>query len=168
MIGDEVVCSAKRLTTRDVGDGVIAAVLAALESAKLSPSALASVMVGTTQFINAFVQRRNLSPVASVRVSLPKTDGIPPMVGWPADLVEVIGKHSYLVGGGSFYDGKLYAELDVSGLEAAARDIVARGIRSIAVTSNFAPVRPDVDSHAWLQRCQGDVLSIRFNITRPS
>lgn len=148
MRGDEVIASAKRATTADVGDGVIASVQAALGAAGIAPAALGSAMVGTTQFINAFVQRRQLARVAAIRVSLPKTDGIPPMTGWPADLLAVVGQHGYLVGGGAFYDGREYAVLDHSGLQRAARDIGGKGIRSIALTANFAPVRPDIERHA--------------------
>lgn len=148
MIGNDVIASAKRLTTRDVGDGVISVVEAVLEIAQVRPQDLRGVMVGTTQFINAFVQRRDLSRVAAVRVSLPKADGIPPMVGWPTDLLAVIQGETYMVGGGSFYDGKEYAPLDIQGLEKAAHDIKAKGIRSIAITSNFAPVRPDIEHQA--------------------
>jgi N-methylhydantoinase A/oxoprolinase/acetone carboxylase beta subunit len=148
MVGDEVIAAVKRLTTRDVGDGVINAVRAVLDAASVRPADLSSVMVGTTQFINAFVQRQHLERVAAVRVSLPKADGIPPMVAWPKDLLDVLGEHSYMVGGGSFYDGKPYAPLDTDELQKAARDIGQRGIRSIAVTSNFAPVRPDIEQQA--------------------
>lgn len=148
MVGDDVVAAAKRSTTPDVGDGLIAAVRAVLEAAEMSPESLATVMIGTTQFINAFVQRRELTPVAAVRVALPKTDGIPPMVGWPEDLIQVVGRHGYLVGGGSFYDGREYAQLDTVALENAGRDIRAKGIRAIALTSGFAPVRPDIEQKA--------------------
>jgi N-methylhydantoinase A/oxoprolinase/acetone carboxylase beta subunit len=148
MVGDEVVAAAKRSTTADVGDGLIAAVRAVLEAAQMSPQSLSTVMIGTTQFINAFVQRRDLTPVAAVRVALPKTDGIPPMVGWPEELVQVLGRHGYLIGGGSFYDGREYAPLDTAALENAARDIRAKGIRAVALTSGFAPVRPDIEQKA--------------------
>lgn len=148
MVGGEVVAAAKRSTTADVGEGLIEAVRAVLEKAHLSPASLSTVMIGTTQFINAFVQRRDLTPVAAVRVALPKTDGIPPMVGWPDDLISVVGHHSYLVGGGSYYDGREYAPLDAAGLEEAARDIRAKNIRAIALTSGFAPVRPDIERKA--------------------
>ncbi len=148
MVGDEVIASTKQLTTPQVGDGVVNAVNSVLAKAGIRPHDLRSVMVGTTQFINAFVQRKHLSRIAAVRVSLPKTDGIPPMVAWPDDLMSVVQGERYLVGGGSFYDGKEYAPLDVAGLEKAARDIKQKGIRSIAVTSNFAPVRPDIEQRA--------------------
>lgn len=148
MVGDEVIASTKQLTTRDVRDGVIAAVRAVLDAAAVQPGDLGIAMIGTTQFINAFVQRKDLSQIAAVRVSLPKTDGIPPMVGWPSDLLDIVGRHYYFVGGGAFYDGREYAALDVAALEDAARDIGARGIRSIALTATFAPVRPDIERAA--------------------
>ena len=148
MLGDKVIAAAKRSTTADVGEGLIEAVRAVLEAARMSPASLSTVMIGTTQFINAFVQRRDLTEVAAVRIALPKTDGIPPMVGWPDDLLEVVGKHSYLVGGGSFYDGREYETLDMAALEHAGRDIRAKNISSIALTSGFAPVRPDIERKA--------------------
>lgn len=130
------------------GEGRVAAAGAVLDSAGLAPERLAAVMIGTTQFINAFVQRRDLTPVAAVRVALPKSDGVPPMVGWPEDLLRVVGRHTYLVGGGSFYDGREYAPLDMAGLEQAGRDIRAKGIGAIALTANFAPVRADIERAA--------------------
>ena len=119
MVGDEVIASTKQLTTRDVRDGVIAAVRAVLDAAAVQPGDLGIAMIGTTQFINAFVQRKDLSQIAAVRVSLPKTDGIPPMVGWPSDLLDIVGRHYYFVGGGAFYDGREYAALDVAAPRAA-------------------------------------------------
>jgi N-methylhydantoinase A/oxoprolinase/acetone carboxylase beta subunit len=148
MLGDEVVASAKRLTTPDVRQGVRAVVEAVLGDARVGAAELAQVMIGTTQFINAFVQRRELTRVAAVRIALPKTDGIPPFVGWPTDLTAAVGAETYLVGGGSFYDGREYASLDVDALERAARDLRSKGIRSVAVTSNFGPVRPDIEKRA--------------------
>lgn len=148
MAGDTVIASAKRLTTREVGEGVMGVVAAVLESAGVRPGDLSHVMVGTTQFINAFVQRRDLQPVAALRISLPKTDGIPPMVAWPADLIEAVGERHYLIGGGSFYDGKEYAPLDIEAVRKAAQDIARSDVRSIAITSNFAPVRPDIEIEA--------------------
>ena len=148
MAGEKVLASKKRSTTADVSSGVINVVDAVLKKASVGPQDLAQVMIGTTQFINAFVQRRQLTPVAAVRVSLPKADGIPPFIGWPRDLIDAVGEQSYQVGGGSFYDGKEYAPLDLQGLTDVARDLRARNIKSIAVISNFAPVRPDIERRA--------------------
>jgi len=153
MVGDMVVASAKRLTTPDVREGVIDVVTAVLEQAAVSASDLSAAMIGTTQFINAFVQRQGLAPVAAIRIVLPKADGIPPLFGWPEDVLEVIGRNGYLIGGGSFFNGKDYAPLDVGALRAAGADIVRKGIKSIAVTACFAAVRPDIEQRA------ADILS---------
>jgi len=148
MQGTKVLCSAKRPTRSDVGGGVIDVVNALFEQLPGTQDRIRAAMIGTTQFVNAFVQRQQLSPVAAVRVSLPKSDGVPPMIGWPPDLLQILGEHSYLVKGGSFYTGKEYAALDPAELESVARDIRSKKITAIAVVSNFAPVRPDIEQQA--------------------
>ncbi len=148
MLGDNVIAAAKRSTTADVGEGLIEAVRAVLEAARMSPASLSTVMIGTTQFINAFVQRRDLTEVAAVRIALPKTDGIPPMVGWPDDLIEVVGNHSYLVAAGHSMTGGSTNRWIRPPWSTQAGDIRAKNIRSIALTAGFAPVRPDIEQKA--------------------
>jgi N-methylhydantoinase A/oxoprolinase/acetone carboxylase beta subunit len=148
MSGNDVLAAVKRLTTADVGSGVVDAVSALLAESDTRASSISSVMIGTTQFINAFVQRKGLARIAALRVSLPKTDGVPPLVGWPEDLLDVVGKETHLVGGGSYHDGKDYAPLDEAGIAAAARAIGGKGIRAIAITANFSPIRPDLEERA--------------------
>src|SRR5690606_32273139 len=99
MRGNEVLASAKSFTTADVRSGVINAVSAVLAAAPEQRDKIAAVMIGTTQFVNAFVQRRDLTRVAVFRVSLPKADGVPPMAGWPDDLVEAAGARIHMIGG---------------------------------------------------------------------
>ncbi len=148
MQGSKVLCSAKRPTRSDVGGGVIDVVSALFEKLPGTQGRIRAAMIGTTQFVNAFVQRQQLTPVAAVRVSLPKTDGVPPMIGWPRDLLSILGEHIYMVKGGSFYTGKEYAALDPAELESVAKDIRDKKIMAIAVVSNFAPVRADIEQQA--------------------
>ena len=158
MQGSKVICSAKRPTRSDVGGGVIDVVNALFEQAPGTQQRIRAAMIGTTQFVNAFVQRQHLTPVAAVRVSLPKSDGVPPMTGWPQDLMKILGEHSYLVKGGSFYTGKEYSTIDAAEIESVAKDIRGKGILAIAVVSNFAPVRPDIEQQvaAMLARSNPD------------
>jgi len=79
MSGNQVLASKKSFTTADISSGVISAVTGLLESSRIQPAEIGSVMIGTTQFVNAFLQRKFLSEVAVIRVSLPKSDGVPPM-----------------------------------------------------------------------------------------
>jgi len=47
---------------------------------------IGAVMIGTTHFTNAVVQRRDLAEVAAVRIGAPATTALPPFCDWPADL----------------------------------------------------------------------------------
>lgn len=148
MRGNDVVAAVKRFTTQDVGSGVIDAVTSLLAKAGELDEPVRAVMIGTTQFVNAFVQRNNLEPVAIIRVSLPKGDGVPPLAGWPDDIADGCGSKIYMVGGGAFYDGRDYAPLDEDAIADAVRDALAAGIEAFAISANFAPIRPDIEERA--------------------
>ena len=49
-----------------------------------------AVMIGTTHFINAVVQRRCLSRVGAIRIGLPASASLPPFCDWPQDLAAVV------------------------------------------------------------------------------
>lgn len=148
MSGSTVLASAKGFTTEDVSSGIVNTVTRVLDDWNGDRTTIGSVMIGTTQFVNAFVQRRDLAKVAAIRVSLPRGDGVPPMSGWPRDLRDELAAESYMVGGGSYYTGKDYAPLDEDALIAAAEDARAKKVESIAITANFAPMRPDIEERA--------------------
>jgi N-methylhydantoinase A/oxoprolinase/acetone carboxylase beta subunit len=148
MRGKEVIATAKCFTTADVRDGLVQAVRSILDTSRAEAGALDAVMIGTTQFVNAFVQRRDLAEVAIFRVCLPKGDGVPPLAGWPDDLLGVVGSHIYLIGGGAHHTGRDYAPLDEAGLRDAALDARAKGLRAVAISATFAPIRPDIEERA--------------------
>jgi N-methylhydantoinase A/oxoprolinase/acetone carboxylase beta subunit len=148
MKGKTVIAWAKRPTTGDVASGMVDAIKAVLAESKVAVQDIHSVMVGTTQFINAFVERKHLSEVAVIRIALPLSEGIPPLVDWPDDLREAIGGHIYMIRGGCYYTGVDYEPLDEEGIAQAARDIQAKGITSVAITSIFAPIRQDIEERA--------------------
>ena len=85
-----------------------------------------AVMIGTTHFVNAVVQRRSLAQVAVLRIALPATAGLPPFTDWPDDLAECTNGGSFLVEGGHDYDGRRFMPLDVAAVRAAARGTCAR------------------------------------------
>ncbi len=148
MDGRAVIASAKCFTTADVRDGVIDAVTRIFDQAGDRRADVAAVMIGTTQFLNAFVQRANLAPVAIVRIALPKGDGVPPLAGWPAEVATLVRGQIYMIRGGAHFTGKDYAALDEDALHAAALDARSRGLETVAITSSFAPIRPDLETRA--------------------
>lgn len=159
MEGRNVVATSKQQTTPDVTSGVVAAIEAVLDDSDVGHESIDAVMVGTTHFVNAFVQRRDLNPVAIVRIALPMTSGIPPLVDWPDDLRSSIGEHIFMIGGGSYYTGADYVELDETALDEAALEIKRLGLTSVAITSVFAPIRPDLETRAEeiIRRAAGEV-----------
>jgi N-methylhydantoinase A/oxoprolinase/acetone carboxylase beta subunit len=97
-------------------------------------------MIGTTHFTNALAEARRLTKTATVRLaSVPQT--LVPMVDWPDRLKEAVGGDAvYVCPGGYEYDGSPIVEFDEAELRRVAADISSRGIRSIAVSSVFAPI----------------------------
>jgi N-methylhydantoinase A/oxoprolinase/acetone carboxylase beta subunit len=127
---------------------VVNALKAVLEASKMDASAIDVVMIGTTHFTNAVVQRRDLAKTAAVRLGLPATASLPPMVDWPEDLKEAIGGHGYLAHGGNEFDGRVISPIDEAELLGIAEDIKSKGINTIAITSVFSPVTNDFEKQA--------------------
>jgi N-methylhydantoinase A/oxoprolinase/acetone carboxylase beta subunit len=148
MEGTQVIAGVKAATTADVMSGVVEALRKVLETSKLPPAAIDVVMIGTTHFTNAVVQRRDLAQTAAVRLGLPATASLPPMVDWPEDLKQAIGNHGYLAHGGNEFDGRIISPLDEQELLGIAADIKAKGIDTIAITSVFSPVSGDFEKQA--------------------
>lgn len=148
MEGTQVIAGVKAATTADVMSGVVAALTDVLAASKLAPGAIDVVMIGTTHFTNAVVQRRDLAQTAAVRLGLPATASLPPMVDWPEDLKQTIGNHGYLAHGGNEFDGRVISPLDEQELLGIAADIKAKGITTIAITSVFSPVSAEFEKRA--------------------
>jgi len=148
MDGQKVVAGVKAATTQDVLTGVNNALKSVLAESGIAPAAVDVVMIGTTHFTNAVVQRRDLAQTAAVRLGLPATASLPPMVDWPDDLRDAIGNHRYLAHGGHEFDGRPISALDEDELRGIGADIKAKGVRSIAISSVFSPVNTEVEQQA--------------------
>jgi len=86
MDGEEVVGWHKTPTTPDVTSGITTAMKTVLEETRIPAQQIKAVMIGTTHFTNAVVERKRLMETAAVRLGLPATECLPPMVDWPPDL----------------------------------------------------------------------------------
>jgi N-methylhydantoinase A/oxoprolinase/acetone carboxylase beta subunit len=148
MDGADVLAGVKAATTPDVLRGVVEALEKVLAAASVGANDVDAVMIGTTHFTNAVVQRRDLAPTAAVRLGLPATASLPPMVDWPADLERAVGGHRYLAHGGNEFDGRPISALDEGELLGIAADIRDKHIDTIAITSVFSPVSDAVERQA--------------------
>ncbi|MGN6755414.1 MAG: hydantoinase/oxoprolinase N-terminal domain-containing protein, partial [Thermomicrobiales bacterium] len=140
--GRAVLATAKRPTTPDVTGGIVAALNTVLAARPDVRAALDAIMIGTTHFTNAVVQRRDLVPTAAIRLGLPATASVPPLEDWPPDLRAAIGGHAYLIHGGFEFDGRPISPLDDAELDRVADDLARRDIAAVALTGVFAPVDP--------------------------
>lgn len=148
MDGSAILASTKQPTTADVSSGVSAAIAAVLAQGGIAAKAVRSVMVGTTHFTNALVERKRLEPVGVLRLASPSGEALPPLTGWPADLADRVGGNVFLLPGGYEVDGREIAPFDAAAVRAAAETLRERGIKAVAITSAFAPVNATMEEQA--------------------
>ncbi len=144
---DAVVATVKTPTTPDVTTGITRALAGLVERAPAAREAQA-VMIGTTHFTNAVVQRRDLGRVAAVRIGLPSGASLPPFVDWPEDLADLVRAEVVMLEGGHEFDGRPLVPFDARGMRAAARRIRETGIRSVAVAAVFSPLNATCEEEA--------------------
>ena len=137
--GQTVIAATKVLTSANVKDGVVGALDEVLVESQIDHTAIDAVMIGTTQFTNAVVERRELAPTAIIRIALPSGELVPPMIDWPEDIANALGRHVYMIHGGRTYDGFPIAPLLDEEIDKAIDDIAAKGIGLVAISAVFSP-----------------------------
>lgn len=145
---DRVLESVKTPTTDDVTAGVSDSLRRLVDRFGGDVGRVDAVMIGTTHFTNAVVQRRDLAPVAAVRVALPSGRSLPPFVDWPDDLRALVAGRVYMIRGGHEYDGRPLDTFDAEAVRKAARELRETDIRSVAISAAFSPLVPDCEEEA--------------------
>ncbi len=143
-----VVASVKTPTTEDVTEGVREALRLLVAELGRDAGVVEAVMIGTTHFTNAVVQRRDLEPVGALRVGLPSGRSLPPFCDWPADLADIVCGHVALVRGGHEYDGRPLVPFDEDATLSAARRMRELGTTSVGVTAVFSPLTSECEERA--------------------
>lgn len=143
--GDDVVSVRKVHTSADVLQGVLDALSHLLHDHPNIESAVQAVMLGTTQFTNAVVERRELSEVAAIRIGLPSGRGLPPLVGWPVDIASAVGPHPYQLTGGVLYDGWPLADTDEREVDRLITELKAKRFDAVAISSVFSPMNAQAE-----------------------
>jgi N-methylhydantoinase A/oxoprolinase/acetone carboxylase beta subunit len=148
MKGQKFLGGAKRPTTEDILTGVENAIQAALGEAKTSSDSVDVLIIGTTHFVNALVQRTKLAQTGLIRMCLPSGSSILPFSDWPESLVNGMKGSCKLVKGGYEMDGNEISPLDKDELIDAAKELSDLGCNQIAISSVFATVRGDMEDEA--------------------
>ncbi len=148
MDGVQVISSTKTTTTANVSEGIAAALRGVITDSGIDTAIIDGVMIGTTHFTNAVVERKRLTPTACIRLGLPATVCLPPMVDWPHDLRELVGANAHLAHGGHEFDGREISAFDPAEIHSIAEKISAAGVKAIAISSVFSPVNSTFEEQA--------------------
>ena len=148
MKGKKFLGGAKSPTTKDILTGVENAIQAALTEAKTSSESVGVLIIGTTHFVNALVQRTKLAQTGLIRMCLPSGSSILPFADWPESLVNGMKGSYKLIKGGYEMTGTEISQLDHDELISAAKELIDLGCNQIAISSVFATVRGDMEQEA--------------------
>ncbi|WP_051792584.1 hydantoinase/oxoprolinase N-terminal domain-containing protein [Amycolatopsis jejuensis] len=164
MDGTAVLAKTKTATTADTMSGIVTAVEAVLASSGADRAALGAVMIGTTHFTNAVVERRRLAPTAVLRLGLPAAQAVDPFDDWPDDLRTAVGGQWRLAHGGSEFDGRELSALDPAEIAKLVRELTGAGVESLAVTAVFSPIAPAAEQRvAELIAAQAPQLTVSLS-----
>ncbi len=148
MDGMSVLAFTKTPTTPNVSDGIVTALKQLIAASNLDVSKIDGVMIGTTHFTNAVVERKHLQPTAVIRLGLPATVCLPPMVDFPDDLRAAINGRYFLAHGGHEFDGREISPFAPDEIRRIASEIKAAGITAIAISSVFSPVNTSFEAQS--------------------
>ena len=143
-----VLGAVKTPTTADVLGGVRTALGELLARTSADPGDIAAVVIGTTHFTNAVIERRALQRVGALRIGLPASASLPPFIDWPDDLASIVRGQVHMVAGGHEYDGRPIVPLDLGAIRDAARRMADAGLMSVGVTSIFSPLTTECEQEA--------------------
>lgn len=143
-----VLAAVKSPTTSDVMSGVVNSIQRLVKAQGDAPLDIDAVMIGTTHFTNAVVERARLDRVAAIRIAMPAAASLPPMVDWPADLRACVNPLSFMVAGGHEYDGRPLVPLDRDAIRDAAMRIRDAGITAVGITALFSPLTAECELEA--------------------
>lgn len=136
----QVVQAVKAPTSADVTGGVLQALRELVQGAGVAYAELRAVMIGTTHFTNALVERQHLAPVGMIRLARPASTGIPPLSGWPEDLLAAGSLDCRIAAGGYEFDGSVLAPVQGEEIRAIAAEFAAAGVRNIAISGVFSSI----------------------------
>ena len=149
----------KTLTTSDIASGVLESVREVLRQAAVAPGAVRMMNLGTTQFTNAVVERRRLSPIGAIRIGAQSSSALPVAAKWPAELRDALfagtglDPDGLLIDGGTEYDGRPIVPLDEQAVDQAIEQLVRSAVPAVAITSVFATTdaQAELDAAARLR-----------------
>lgn len=164
-----VVHAVKSPTTEDVTGGILSALDLLRQKPDVARGPIDGVVIGTTHFINAVVQRRHLAKIAAVRIGMPAAASLPPFCDWPEDLAALCRGEVFMLEGGHEYDGREIMPFSEAAMRAAARRIRDAGTGAVGVSAIFSPLDPSHEERAaaiLAEECPGVAATLSHRLGR--
>ena len=141
MDGTNLIAQMKSPTTSDITSGILTSIESVIKDGpKETINRLQAIMLGTTHFTNALLEKRGLAPTGVLRLCLPATTLLPPLIDWPKDLKTAIGGFHFLVPGGHEFDGREIASIDRKAILESVDEMKKTGIEALTISGVFSPV----------------------------
>lgn len=137
-----VVASSKTPTTADPKDGILTVLQETCKLAGLQPKDLSSIVIGTTQFLNAVlsVDSNRLKPVGILRLGSPYTAECPPFCDFPDKLRKVVEGPWAICKGGLQISGLPIGDVDEEEIRVQCRRFKDLGIQALAIVGVYSPL----------------------------
>ncbi len=164
-----IVHAVKTPTTQDVTAGIVTALDLLGRHREVARGRIDGVVIGTTHFVNAIVERRGLTRVAAIRIGLPTGASLMPFCDWPSDLAALARGRVFMLEGGHDYDGRPIVPFDELGMRDAARRIQGSGLSAVAITAVFSPLDPSHEERArtiLLEECPAASVTLSHHLGR--
>ena len=146
--GDLLLAATKQPTSADIETGALSALREAFAQSGMRADAVAMVTIGTTQFTNAVVERRALTPVAALRIGAQSSAAMPVAAKWPSDIRAAALLSAAMIDGGAEYNGDPITPMEAGALDPVIDAMAAQDARAVAITSVFATSNPQDEQAA--------------------
>lgn len=149
----QIVASHKAPTSPDVTTGITEAVRTVINASNVPLDAISCVIIGTTHFVNAVVQRSSsLQRVGVVRLCGGSNEGfglgVPPFVDFPKDLRRLIATKPHFCQGGYQISGGEISPLEELELKQVAEKLIDDEIFDIVVSGIYSPLNSQQEVEA--------------------
>ena len=169
--GKEVIANVKHPTTPDRTTGVRTAIENVIENLVQSHSqpeytsrvdvikCIKRVNIGTTHFVNALIERKNLQKVGVIRLCGSSTRALLPFTDFPEDLRKELDGGYALVQGGYECTRKEIASIDQDEIIRRVEHLWSNGVRNIVISGVFSPLIHDheVQASEMIRKAYPDV-----------
>lgn len=163
---NQLMAKAKKPTTGDISTGIKDAVETVLKKGAIDTSKISNAMLGTTHATNAIVERKRLSKVGVIRIGAPSGLAVQPMLDWPPEMADRVGKNFRIVKGGFEYDGKRITDPDEDEIREALVELKAKQIEALGVSCVFSPVSDEQER--WVGELAAEILGPNFPVSLSS